>query len=555
MKISKIPLLLLLMTTFTYESAQADDLDELRLNDKSFSSCDIKSSPISVLPVSNDLPKLVDSTPPTCSNIRSAKELYELWIKNNPQLAVDNLDTTKLETSKLNPQLSDKEKEWFLKLATVVTLKNHVPKGLQKDLVWNCIHEMEKDPGKDFNTYPTCKGLEEKLAVEREGFKDGHQSMILKGIFEKGKNLSEKPHKKKDTSSGASGENFVVTPEVTNVVKPVETNVENPVVTNVENPSPSDVVKPKGLIPPNTMTKECKEKLSGEIAELLADKSKNIIGLQFELTVLKMASLSVSEGEKTFEGLIKKKSQELKAIDNGSIDKMNQLYKKHGLPEDASKITDVLKVKASDPNYYNKHKRFFNNDSSAFMMAYQQVHPTSPIKEADISVLWFMDQVSKKAKKEFKEYQSEHNRTNLSTRIAQYTGAIDPKKKLGQTELDAMVAKQKQKIDNEFLAFIDQFKKDNSQCFNGEGSGDSECNLIKVEEIFGNLLAINSKIASTDVFLDKKLSGKINQVSFSIGRYVDSPSPVVAKVETKVEVKVESHEETIDPVGLKPEME
>ena len=53
----------------------------------------------------------------------------------------------------------------------------------------------------------------------------------------------------------------------------------------------------------------------------------------------------------------------------------------------------------------------------------------------------------------------------------------------------------------------------------------------------------------------KNLSGKINQASFSIGRYVDSPSPAVVKVEAKVDAKVESQEVDLDPNGFKPEME
>jgi hypothetical protein len=272
---------------------------------------------------------------------------------------------------------------------------------------------------------------------------------------------------------------------------------------------------------------DCKKELNQEIAKLLEDDAKNIIGLQYELTVLKMALLSLSAGSKTLEGLIKKQSKKIAAIDTGIIDKMNALYKAHGVSEDAKSITDILKEKSNSPNYFDKHKRFFNHDSSAFVMAYKQMNPTSSIIDSDVSVLWFMDKVSEKAKIQTKAFSSAHNRTNLSTRIAQYTGAIDPKKALTKDQINEMIEKQKKKINNEFLSLIESFKKSNPVCFNslfGGGDGDKECNLNQVQEGFSHLLAINSKITSTDlVSLDGKLSGAIDKTRFSISKYVDRP--------------------------------
>lgn len=267
----------------------------------------------------------------------------------------------------------------------------------------------------------------------------------------------------------------------------------------------------------------CKEKLDLEIAKLLEQDEKNIIGLQFELTVLKMASAATGAQTKTLEGLIKQHSTAIKSIDTGIIDKMNVMYKAHGLAEDATSITELLKEKTTDASYYPKYKRFFNQDSSAFLLAYQSLNPDQGIKDSDVSVLWFMDKVSEKAKSEKGQFSSVHNRTNLSTRIAQYTGAIDPTKAISKVKLDEMVTKQKSKIDAEFLALIESFKQSNLACYNELfADGENECNIGKIEATFSELLAINSKIASTDlVSLDGQLKGEINGKKFSISKYVD----------------------------------
>lgn len=583
---------------------------------KSFETCDLNKTANSEA-IENSSVNMVGPKPqidtPKCNTVLTPLELYELWTKNNPNMTKDNLDLTNL-----NPKLNEKEKDWFSKFFVVYMAKKQAEAKLNQATtknseteinlftlertVWDaCIKALKNSPGKMISDYTECAKLEEKINSDQAQMMkdDPTQEKLIKGIFAGGEEkFLKKKNQSKHSDSGSSTvtesissgnsqtEILNLKPKVLNstitigstehiqsssniptndsgLVGPTEKNTQPVTSENKPNSSAAEKIKPI----------ECEEKLSSEVAALLSDKSKNIIGLQFELTTLKMASLSVSEGEKTFEGLIKKKSKDLKAIDDGSIDKMNQLYKKHGLAEDAKKISEALKLKATDSNYYNKQKRFFNNDSSAFLMAYQQINPSSPIKESDISVLWFMDKVSDKAQKQNKEYSSAHNRTNLSTRIAQYTGAIDPKKTLDKTKLDEMVKKQKDKIDHEFLAMIENFKKNNADCFNelfGGAPEDSECNLNKVEDVFGNLLAVNSKISSTDlVDLDGKLSGKINQASFSIARYVDSaviPAvkendkaveviPAVAqkvdptittKEEVKKEVKEEAQEETED---------
>ena len=296
---------------------------------------------------------------------------------------------------------------------------------------------------------------------------------------------------------------------------------DNPLVINkLENEEENkDVVKDDKK---EEKESDCKDKLNLEIAKLLEDDKKNIIGLQFELTILKMASAAIGAKTNTLEGLIKQQSKAIAGIDTGIIDQMNVMYKAHGLSEDASAITEHLKVRSAEATYA-KDKRFFNQDSSAFLLAYQKLNPDSGIKDSDISVLWFMEKVSAKAQTQNGKYQIQHNLTNLSTRIAQYTGYITAPKKYVKDDLDEMVKKQKSKMDTEFIALIEDFKKTNLACYNEIfGEGEDDCKVGQVEAIFSELLAIRSKISATDsVSLDAKLIGEVNGARFKISKYVD----------------------------------
>lgn len=297
--------------------------------------------------------------------------------------------------------------------------------------------------------------------------------------------------------------------------------------------------------------KECSEALRQAIAALLADDKKNIIGLQYEVTVLKMSALAMGNQTNSLEGLIRKQSKQISEMDNGIIDKMNAMYKAHGLPEDAKTISDNLKLKAKSANYKEKNKRFFNDSSSAFVLAYQQMNKDAGIKDSDVSVLWFMDKVSQRAKSKMGNFSSAHNRTNLSTRISQYTGIVNPKHAHTKDAIEEKLKKQKAKVDKEFLALIEDFKTSNKACYDKLFSdGADECNLSVVDAQFSQLLAINSKIASTDLIsLDEHLRGGIDKARFSINMYVDSPdsSKNVKKEEPKKEEPKNEEPQTEEP--------
>ena len=300
-----------------------------------------------------------------------------------------------------------------------------------------------------------------------------------------------------------------------------ETKEIAPLVPVVAEEKKTEIVesKPDPVVEVKKDDTNCREELKKGIAKLLEDDKKNIIGLQYELTVLKMAAQVVSAQRVTLEGLAKTKAQELAKSDTAIIGKLNDLYNKYGAQEDAQKVTNHLKEKMNSASYYQKDKRFFNKDSSAFLMAYREINPSAGINDSDISVLWLMDKVAEKSITQHGQFSAAHNLTNLSTRIAQYTGAINSSQALSKAELNEMVNKQKSKIDNEFLLILNNFKASHQACF---VDGDNDCNLNQVETSFSELLAVTAKLSSTDlVSLDKSLKVGIDKTRFHITKYVE----------------------------------
>lgn len=279
--------------------------------------------------------------------------------------------------------------------------------------------------------------------------------------------------------------------EPNNVVTPIETKPEE--VKPVEPVSPVVEVAPK-------VESSCKDQLTQALSKLLQDDKQNIIGHQFELTVLRMAAFAVGHNKKSMEDYIRTKSSYIAKMDNGIIDHMNQVYKQYGLKSDAEKITKHLKQKAVNASYFPRDKRFFNEDSSAFVLALQKMIPNSGLKDTDVSVLWFMDKINKETRKTKGRYSAAANITNLSTRIAQYTGLTGAKKAYNSDELKALAANQQKELNAELNSFIDSFKEANAECYK-ELFTDSkaDCDLSVVEGSLAQILAVQSQIPSADL--------------------------------------------------------
>jgi hypothetical protein len=248
---------------------------------------------------------------------------------------------------------------------------------------------------------------------------------------------------------------------------------------------------------------QCKEALNLALAEILKDDKKNIIGLQYELTVLKMASLASQSKGKTLESFIQSQAKNIQENDQDSkiLNRVNEVYKKYGLPEDQTALVNHLKSSANEANYFQRDKRFYNEQSSAFILAYQKLNPASGFKDSDVSVLWYMNQVNQKAieKSNGNKYSAQSNLTNLSTRVALYTAHIKGIDQETTESLNDLLSQQQEKLNKELKGVMDTFKSSNLACFNKLFAEDNEeCNLTVMDEQLSQLLAMSSKINIVD---------------------------------------------------------
>ena len=201
------------------------------------------------------------------------------------------------------------------------------------------------------------------------------------------------------------------------------------------------------------------------------------------------------------------------------LSKVNATYRKYGLPEDQKALVEHLKQRASEAEYYKKEKRFYNQESSAFILAYRGLNPEAGFNDADVSVLWYMDKVNQKAVANSKgnKFSAQSNLTNLSTRVARYTADIKGLKSESKESLVSLVNQQKKKIDKEMEAVMEGFKQSNLACYKsifGEAEGDRECTLEVLGEEFAQLLSVVSQIPSTDLIsLDSSLKGNFTVVN------------------------------------------
>lgn len=285
-------------------------------------------------------------------------------------------------------------------------------------------------------------------------------------------------------------------------VKSVEVKSKEPEVENVE-------------VPVQDAPKDCKDELNQLILAFLSDEKKNILGKQYELTVLKVAQETQQSKQTTLEGLIKSKSQELKKLDDGTIAELKSVYARYGVSEDLEKVMKFVQDRSDKASYYDKHRRFFNESSSAFLMAHKYQNKKSSIDDADIAVVWLMGKAGERAKEQSGQFSAQHNLFNLSTRVATYTGGITPEKKLDEKDMEQKKVVLEKELESELNAIAQDFRKKNAACAD-KVLGADECeDKGKVQAFFAEMMGTLSKESDFPKKL-KGLSGSFGQAKFRL---------------------------------------
>lgn len=263
--------------------------------------------------------------------------------------------------------------------------------------------------------------------------------------------------------------------------------------------SPPEMVKvenPLILSKPETPEKEvvtnidCDNELNNLISELVNDKNKNIIAHQFELTAMKVAEEVVKNNQETFEGLIDKKKKEMMTIKSSEevLDKLNTTYQKFGLADDLKDINKQLESQKS-LSYYDRNRRLTNTSGSAMILAYQAKYPKSQLNLNDVSIVWLMNKISDQAVQGYNKFSKEANRTNLSNRVAFYTGAVEKNRAKSVDDLNVLIGNEKTLLESEFEKLAATFKAKNLTCYNqlfADGCSHSSLIENRILQIFAS---------------------------------------------------------------------
>jgi len=100
-------------------------------------------------------------------------------------------------------------------------------------------------------------------------------------------------------------------------------------------------------------------------------------------------------------------------------------------------------------NHWRRSSRFYNEDVSAFILMSKAVKPELGLNERDASITWFMNSISEKASALSGSGSAAFNKTNLSSRLARYTGALAGKRSLTDSEIEKEIKELKEDLDDE----------------------------------------------------------------------------------------------------------
>jgi hypothetical protein len=271
---------------------------------------------------------------------------------------------------------------------------------------------------------------------------------------------------------------------------------------------------------------DCDNKLKSKLKELIQNDKNGILGLQFKITVLKLAKRSVVDGDNTIEDHIKKDYSKLKSFNSTDptiLSDMNKLYSQNS-QETVKKVSEhiyALSEKTKTLNYYEKNARLLNEDASAYLLHDQLTNPTSDITSSDVAITWYMQKISHEVALSEGHGSAKANLMNLSNQLARYTGAI---KNTDAPNLEAMNKDLKDSeslINNFLIGAVDKIKTNLKECSDNEGNWKGECPLG--QELISN--SINDLLLELNE-IDKK-------VSLQVGLLVTNPS-----IETKKELKI-----------------
>jgi len=255
----------------------------------------------------------------------------------------------------------------------------------------------------------------------------------------------------------------------------------------------------------------CEDKAIEYYQDVIAEDKTNILGRQFQLTTLKLARMSIADSRPSLEDKIKKLSNSIDPNDP-KLKKIDQLYKDYGYENDLESVLDSMRT----ASYWDRSTRFYNDDVSAFILLAKEVDSDLGLTERDAAITWFMSYVSDTAASKMGATSASANLTNLSSRLANFTGAYAEKRSLTDSEIEKAITELEKDINKTMTKLHQELVVElGPECFdNGIFAG--SCNYT---DEMGNLLLSQSLMDLTGELKKNKIESLENSILSQKGKF------------------------------------
>lgn len=299
------------------------------------------------------------------------------------------------------------------------------------------------------------------------------------------------------------------------------------------------------------LTLECKESAVIALKKLLEKDHKNVLSLQLDLTVAKLAYETKSEDNSTLEQYLRDKSKEISKLDDGKRKELVSIYSKYQKSVDLQEVEKVYQ----EAVYWDKNIRLYNKDISPGILLLKHLGTKSKMNDIDAAIVWAARKLSDAHEEKYGRNSAKHNLTNVSTRVAFLLDQIRDGSDLRVDDLRKRIDSKKDQLDKSFQSLKKEFLASVP-----DNCNENDLKLLCKNEVFNDLykemLMRVEKLNLTDEIvvkeLEKQVEDKVKKEEKKLEKKIVEKPPVQAPLDPNGNASAPAAAEKKQEVDIKP---